>query len=195
LAEVELELHNYDLALHHFRVALELREDANALWGIGMCLKSQGELEQAREAFLHGLDLAPDAYFCLLALGQMDVEAGQGAAALKWLEPATHLKPKEYDARYALAKALLFAGRSAEAKPHFQFVAAARLELARVKSLREHVASHPADAEARYEIGKRLAQYGDEGEAMQWLTSVLAYAPDHALAQEALADLREELGR
>ncbi|MBC8353211.1 MAG: tetratricopeptide repeat protein [Planctomycetes bacterium] len=189
LAKAEQKQHNYRQAVHHYRVALQQREEVESLLGLGTCLKARGEIENAREAFSRGLALSHDHYGCFLALGELDVEAGKGADALRWLEPAAQLKPREYDARYGLAKALLFAGRDTEARPHFQFAASARQELSRVKAYREYVASHPEDTDMRYEIGKGLAQYGEPREALQWLNSVLKYAPDHQFAHELLAEL------
>lgn len=191
LAHAEQKQHNYRRAVHYYRIALQQSEDVESLLGLGMCLKARGELEAARDTFQRGLAMEPEHFACLLALGELDVEAGKGADALHWLVPAAKLKPKEYDVQYGLAKALLFAGRGDEARQHFEFAATARQELSRVKALQQQVAANPRDAELRYEIGQGLAKYGDPQEAFKWLSSVLKYAPDHQLARLSLAELAQ----
>lgn len=192
LAQVELELLNYRQAFYHFKLALGLREEVESLWGLGKCLKAQGKLELAREAFLQGLKVKPNHIACMLALGEMEIEAGRGADSLVWLEPAAQLEPKDYDVRYALGKALLFAGRTNEAKPHFQFAATARQQLTRINELQEQATLHPDDAKVRYEIGIALAEYGNLQGAASWLRDALKCDAGHELAREALANLERQ---
>lgn len=194
LARAEREQHRYRNALKRYRFCLQEKEDVEAFRGLGECLRARGEHDQAREAFLKGLAISPDDYDCLLALGELDLGFGQGQAALRWLEPAAEQKPREYDVRYALAKALLFSGQGGQARPHFEFVAQARVALSRVKVLRPYVASHPEDAERRYEIGVALLEYGDVPQGLRWLHSVFKYQPDHHAAHAALADFYSEQG-
>jgi len=186
LAYVLQKQHRYHEAQQHYRIVLQTKEDAKAQFGLGKCLQGSGKLQQAREAFLAGLQHAPDDYDCLLALGELEVDAGKGADALRWLEPAAKQKPSEYDVRYALATALFISGEGDKARPHFQFAAQARLALSQVLARRQYVASHPEDAECRYEIGVALLEYGDRSEGIKWLQSVFKYQPDHQAARAAL---------
>lgn len=194
LAQAVGKQHRYREAILHYRRALRIEEDVNTLVGLGKCLQAKGALQEAREAFSHGLQLAPQDYDCLLALGEFDVDMGKGDDALRWLEPAASQKPRDYDVRYALAKALLYSGQGDRARPHFQFAARAQLALSQVKALREHVADYPEDAESRFQIGAALLEYGDQSEGMKWLHSVFKYRPDHPAAHAALATYYAEQG-
>ncbi|MCB9925943.1 MAG: tetratricopeptide repeat protein [Planctomycetaceae bacterium] len=189
LAEVQLSLRNYRQACLHFEVALSLREDVESLWGLGLCLKYQGKLELARESFVRGLKVAPNNTLCLVALGEMGIEAGNGEEALRWLESASKVNLNDYDMQYDTARALLFSGQGDLAKAHFQRAAALRRELTRIEQLQEMAKSSPDDAELRYQIGKSVAQYGDREEAAKWLRGALKCDPNHQLARETLTSL------
>jgi tetratricopeptide (TPR) repeat protein len=188
LAKALREQRRYQESSGHYRFVLQQEESTEAYFGLGKCLQARGTLKQAREEFLNGLEEDPDSFDCLLALGELEVDAGKGESALLWLERAKQLKPRDYEVRYAIAKALLFTGQDRRARLHFQFASDARMALNRVKAFREHVAAHPEDAETRYKIGAALLAFGEVSEAIRWLRSVFQYAPNHSGAHRALSN-------
>jgi tetratricopeptide (TPR) repeat protein len=194
LALVLRKQHHYREAIQHYRQCLQMKETASGFYGLGKCLQARGELPQARESFLKGLQIEPDDYDCLIAMGELEVDTGQGKEALRWLEPAASQRPHEYEVRYALARALLYAGEGDLARPHFQFAAQARSALSQVKALRQHVGEHPEDVGSRYRIGVALLEYGDVREGLKWLHSVFKYQAEHHDAHAALAKFYSEQG-
>jgi len=194
LARAKRKQQRYRAALVDYLWVLARQDDVEALHGLGRCLYAEGRVSAARDAFAKGLAVKPDDDDCLLAMGELELETGQFESAVRWLEQAAERKPREYDVRYALAKALLGAGRGDEAKSHFQFAVDARRELNRVQVLRDYVARHPDDVQRRYEIGAAMLKYGDTREALDWLQSVLHDQPEHRATREALADFFAQHG-
>jgi tetratricopeptide (TPR) repeat protein len=182
-------------ALEQYRICLTREQGPDTWFGIGECLKMQGALEQARLAYERGNAEDPENYDCLLALGQFDVRAGRGKDALPWVQRALEQRPYEFNARYALANAFLYAGETERATEHFQRAVAAQQATVRVEALSRYVADHPDDVEKRVEIGKTLLEYGQREVAVSWLRGVLNVDSSHQLTHALLADFYLQQGQ
>ena len=61
--------------------------------------------------------------------------------------------------------------------------------------IEQHVAAHPDDVPATYDLGRVFFRLGRDHDALEALLSVLERAPDHTRAQRLLVRVRMRLGR
>lgn len=155
------------------------------------CLRIQGEPDVVRQLLQSILKEYPDSMEALLDLGSLESEAGNFEAALVWLQQAVKLAPQSPDVRYALAIALRGAGRTQEAKEHFDYVTRARDALTQVLELRDKLDGKPADGPLRCRIGATLLEYGQPERGLVWLQSALDVNPRLTEAHQRLAEYYE----
>jgi tetratricopeptide (TPR) repeat protein len=110
------------------------------------------------------------------------------------LEYVSQRSPDDLVAREALARTLQALGRTDEAKQHFDFVSVASKEQAETGRLIRKVLSEPKNAELRFEIGSRLFQFGNPGDGVKWLRTVLEIDPNHSAANALLSDFYRSHG-
>lgn len=101
------EAHRPGFAEFHYDRALELagRRDPAVLSNLGLCLKNQGKMAQARAVYAESLSLAPDVLHTILGLARLEEADRQLQAALALLDRAEVLAPG--NASVALLRAVV----------------------------------------------------------------------------------------
>ncbi|MDB4973673.1 MAG: Vegetative cell wall protein gp1 precursor [Myxococcaceae bacterium] len=121
---------------------------------------------------------APSNAAAHLALGEAQLAAGQGSAALQALEPALKLAPGSADAHYLMGRAQRLAGKPTEARASFE----------------RAVAVAPNHVEAQRALGRSLLDAGDFDAALALFRALETTAGSSATLGviEALIDKRSE---
>ncbi len=80
---------------YHLREAMRLAgaPDAVLLANLGLCLKTQGKIVDARAAYAESLAIAPDALHTLLGMARLEEADRNLDAALQWLDGALAAEP------------------------------------------------------------------------------------------------------
>jgi tetratricopeptide (TPR) repeat protein len=193
-----VEMSDYQQAVIHFDECLKLMAAesdgtiplsdslTSAVTGKARCLVANGE-PNAAIAFLEqypSVSSAPDA---LLIKGKVAMLDGDPAAAVSVLENALASRIWDTEIRSLLANALNASGRRDEAAAHFEYLGEASAALNEMESCLAAVQADPDNAELRFQIADIMLRYSDPREALVWLKSCLALAPDHRKALELLA--------
>jgi transcriptional regulator with GAF, ATPase, and Fis domain/tetratricopeptide (TPR) repeat protein len=138
LGLIRYRLGQWDLAEEHFRHSLRIAREvhhvtaeAQALLALGMLARRRRQVERANEHYRQALELATragalrESELAHEFLGELEIDRGDGAAALRWIEPALrearNHAPQgdmvmELETRAALA--LHLAGRAEEAQAY-----------------------------------------------------------------------------
>jgi len=186
LARLLVEVHQQEEASKQFQLCLaDDPGSADARTGWSQCLSVMGEHKQARAILLGVLKRHPQHLQARIALGSLELSAGDPERALNCLQSAADDDPWDSSLRYALAQALQRLGRAEDAKPHFQFASGSQQAHARVQILVERLEDEPENPELRYEIGAVLSEF-DPQDSADWLRSAAELDPDHLRAHEAL---------
>lgn len=188
LAKTLLILQESDEAAKLFGQLLQIQPDhPEVLAGWAQILFERGQHEQARSTLVQVLRINPQHVVALRLLGEIHSLTGQPTEAIKFLQQAIEIKSNDRQARYALGMALKKAGRDAEARQHFQFVAKSTEVNSHVGQLVEKVRRSNGDVESRFEIAKLLREIGEQREQLAWLRSVVDLDPNHKAAHAELA--------
>jgi len=168
-----------------------------ALYGTGLLLRRQGQLEGAAQSLKQAVSLRPDLSPVLVELGVTYFEMGQVDKAASVLQSALSLDPNQATARLALGRALLEQGRLQEARD--ELIAAARLN-DRLPSLHYYLGLAYGKlnelGEAHYQFGIHNQREGDWKGAMFHYQEALRYPlpPDRQQAiREAMKEVQEEI--
>jgi tetratricopeptide (TPR) repeat protein len=182
-------------ALPHFEAVVE-RQPANeaALLGLARCQRNLRPPEETRATLGRLLALPGDHPAGWLLQGQLELEAERPAEALPWLERAVRRMPLDRDANQALATALRWLGRGAEAEPYERRKQAIDRDLRRMDELLKASLANPRDVSLRYEAGTTLVRLGQHGQAVRWFVSALMLDPGHQATKKALAGCIQRLG-
>jgi len=193
LAEVLATQHKYEEAARHYSALLKGDPDNAVLMnGWADCQMHLGRPEDASAAYRKLLANDQNDCSARLGLGQMALEDRRYDEALSWLEPAAAACPRRPDVLYALAQALVAAGRREEAKQHFRYFDEANSALIKVSELMSHLVEYPNDLDARFEVGRLYMKYGTPAEGANWLKTVLAIAPNHQPTHALLEQYYDE---
>jgi predicted Zn-dependent protease len=168
-----------------------------ALYGTGLLLRRQGQLEQAAQSFKQAVALRPDLSPLLVELGVTYFEMGQVDKAASALQSALSLDPNQPTAHLALGRALLEEGKLREARE--ELIGAARLN-DRLPSLHYYLGlvygKSDELGEAHYQFGIHNQREGDWKGAMFHYQEALRYPlpPDRQQAiREAMKEVQEEI--
>ncbi|MEY4177771.1 MAG: hypothetical protein RLY70_1345 [Planctomycetota bacterium] len=123
--------------------------------------------------------------------GELALATGDFLAAEPHLTAAAAARPHDTAVRYSLAKCLVALGRPAEAKPHFDFVAAAAAPLDDMERNLGRALENPRDAEVRFAIASTMIRFADPADGLRWLRSALEINPSHAEARKLLAEIEK----
>ena len=147
------------------------REDARAA-------ETAGDAERALAAWQRAVDLDPSDAEAALAVGRLQLRAGNSAQAIQTLAAVAATHPEAARVRYWLAFALRKAGRFPEAAEQY----------------RRAIEASPDDADARFGQAETLKQMGDGAGALE---SYRAYVRLESRPSEArwVARANEEIDR
>lgn len=195
LANTLLILQESDEAAKLFAELQKIQPDhPEVLMGWAQILLERGQHEQARSTLDQVLRIDSKHVVALRLRGEIHSLAGQVTEAIKLLEEAVAIKSSDRQARYVLATVLKKAGRDAEARQHFQFVAKSSDVNARFEELVVKVRNNNGDVESRFEIAELLREVGETTDRLQWLRSIIELDPSHKAAHAELAKYYAALG-
>ncbi len=207
-----LEMKRYDPAAEDLRVAATIRQDARALYALGIALLRDGERAEARGALVEALHLDPRHAAALQELVGLYEADGETVAALEMLRRSVAAAPAARELRELLARFCLRHGLDADAeealhalhqlKPPSAPAAAAlaafygeRDDPERALPLaREAMALEPASADFAHLAAKLEAGLGRTGEAIAHFEQALRLDPKRAEAYVDWAATLEAAG-
>ena len=208
LGRLKLNRNEANAALVHFESTAQVLQ-ANAAPRIGMarCLQELGQLDQAI-ALLEDVVRQP-AYqiarsFALVqdpdptrpaerVMGELLARTGASERALPYLDRALSVEPRDPTLRYLKAQCLQSSGRTEEARPLFEQVAADRAAMAEADRLVDEIDQQPGEPqiERRLRVGELFWKHDSARKAEFWLKSVLRYEPRNSAAHRLLAEYYE----
>ncbi|HET9033850.1 MAG TPA: tetratricopeptide repeat protein [Dokdonella sp.] len=158
------------LAGQHFRTALRVEEDPQALSGLGILALSNADVEGALKYLTRAADLAPNDASIAFNLGRVFAARGMAAFAEQAFRNALRLNPGLPHANNALGQLLIQDKRVAESEPYFRaLVGVSGFELAADLGLGD--------------VARMQERYEDAAEAYR---HALTIKPDHEPCFEAL---------
>jgi Flp pilus assembly protein TadD len=167
--------HQYDAARSQFEKAAKMAPaNPDIQYLLGMVEYSQERFDAARAKFQAALSIYPSHERSLLALGELQIRAGDDAGAVQTLEKAYQLNGADWRTHWLLANAYVHENNLEKAVPH----AARAAELGK-----EHAAP------AWMLLGQILAQEGKRAEATKAFESVVRSFPNDPSASEAKKQL------
>jgi tetratricopeptide (TPR) repeat protein len=161
-----------------YRGAQERPEDAERNGRLGMLLYASEQYDLAALLFERARTLAPTDARWAYYLGRSEVYLARSELAAASLREALRLRPGYLPARLMLAKSLLEAGRSDEARAIYEALA--------------H--EHPDAAEGHYGLGRIAASEGNPSRAVAHLEEACRLFPAFGAAHFALARAYRDLG-
>lgn len=190
LANAWLDSRKANEALAEFQKCRQLRNDPEVDVGLARSQFSLGEFDESKRELQAAIARFPQNFKLQFELGRCILNHDP-SAALKHLEIATSIAPRNSEARYILGQTLLRLGRKEEGQGHLEYAQLANAELARMQKLMDATLIEPDNVEWRYQIGVIQLAYGTEMEGIQWLQSVLNSDQKHRAANAALATYYE----
>lgn len=187
LAAVLVQNLQYSEAIQHYDLLLKEQPD-NVEWlvGFGICHFNEGDLSEARQAFLNALTVSPKHREGRLAIAELEANEGRFDEALRFAIGLCDDYPADYSSRYLMVRMLRSLGRHEDAQSHVKWLHEAEQVFREVSELRDKVNRQPEDVSARVEIAKRLNRYSKHSEAVGWLRAALHLEPDNQLALKLL---------
>lgn len=186
-----------ELADQHFRTALRVEEDPQALNGLGTLALNRGDAETGVKYFTRAADLAPNDAPIAFGLGRAFAARNMLAFAEQSLRKALNLRPGMPQASGALGQLLIQDKRVAEAEPYFQALRGiAGFELAHELGLGDvaRMQGRLEDAVGFYERALRVRPEHEAAfEALLWSLGKLGRSGELlALLDQRIADFPEQ---
>jgi tetratricopeptide (TPR) repeat protein len=167
-------------ALYVFQTALNSRPDVPKLWlGLGLSYYLAGRLDEAEPALRKALALDPVYESGYVVLADLLEQSRRTGDALDIVRKAMNVQPDLYWPYYYYGKLIQREGQQNSADA--------------IVKLRKAVSLNPSFSEARYELGKALAQVDQNTEAIKELKKSLELNPDLAQAHYLLARIYKKL--
>jgi tetratricopeptide (TPR) repeat protein len=181
LGMVFLKHRTADPAIYVYETALKSRPDVPKLWfGLGLSQYLASRLDEGEQSLRKALALDPQYDAAYVVLGDLLEQSKRNVDALDVFRKAMEMHPDLYLPYY-------YYGKLASKETHEQSADA-------IEKLRKAVSLKPNFAEARYELGKALAQAGQTSEGIQQLNKSLELNPDLAQSHYQLARIYKKLG-
>lgn len=188
LAETLHKLNRHDEAIEYYQQGLNSSAQAAlARAGLAISLKVQGQHEAALQQLITGFEQHPKQFELALELGRMQLELGQYPEAITALERAVELRPRDDEAHYLLAQALVANDQADQAQPHLEYVQQARAALEQLTALRDEINDNPRNVQALIAMAKIHLEYGEPQEGVIHLLTALDVDPQNREARELLA--------
>jgi Tfp pilus assembly protein PilF len=131
----------------------------------------------------------------LLERARLALDRGQPAASEGWLRRAASLAPWDYQTNYSLLLSLKRQEKENAAKQLGEIVRLLEADNSRLQALNEQLKLQPYDVSPRCEIARVYLRQKHDREAIVWLQSALKIDPQHALANQLLAEYYEGTGQ
>jgi protein O-GlcNAc transferase len=181
IGDVQVELFDREAARQAYETSLRLRpQDAATRLALGRFYLDRSESDRAIEQLRAALEIDPKQRAAYSVLGRAYRQSGDLAQAIGVLRKAVDADSTDQDSRYALAQALLAAGREGEG----------REELEKYESLQQQVST----ANAKYKDGQARLEAGKPGEAEPLLREAIRLAPRYGPALHSLGVLLLDRG-
>ena len=169
-----------ELALEHFRAAVEARPDAPWIARhLGLAYASLEQWDKAMQAFKHAMALAPDDPDLLTEAAQAWQRAGEAEGAVALYRAALRHSPDSRQTYINLGNLLMDLGRLEEAMQEF----------------RQALVVDPTSGVAAYHLGLALEAKGRHGEAIAVWESFLARAGSSTGNESVQSKLQEGVRR
>lgn len=201
LANALVRSNEYFTAASEFERCLKQSpRDVAAHVGLARSLRGLNKPDEARKHLRQALEIDAGSAEAENLLGQVELDAGNSAAALELLRASVRREPRNPDFRYALAGALKAAGEEDEASEQFQFIDKANSAQQKIKNAMVLLSSRKGDANARetlglrVEVGRLEIEFGSPADGVTWLKGALEIDPDYVPAHAALADYYAKTG-
>lgn len=195
LAEALREARRGEEAAREFEAYFARRpDDPAALVGAGRNALAMADLPTAIRHLDRALGLSPSNLDALKERAAVELQRGDGAAALPWLDKALKVDPFDAEAVYSRGLALNRLRRSTEAKAEQARAARLRDEQAQLLKTRERLQADPGNDDLRSEIARWMFEHGQPAQGVKWAESVLARRPGHAATHRLLADHYRAVG-
>jgi tetratricopeptide (TPR) repeat protein len=196
VGDLLLAAHKAAEALPHFvRLCQRRPDDAEAGLGRARCLLDLRRTKEAAD-LLDALVLAhPEHAAILRERGKVALDAGDAAAAEKWLRRSYALAPFEHETAYSLHQCLQRLGQQAAAQEFQELGDRIDADRKRLEELKRAVSASPHDPSLRCEMGRILLRNRQDREGLRWLESALREDPRHTPTREALAKYYRDTSR
>lgn len=185
------ELGRNDEALSHLEALRPRRpEDMDLTVRMARCYKGLLRLDEARTLLDQVVAERPDQALALRSRGEVELAAGDQAAAEQWLRRAVAAAPGDYRAQFALGQCLQRRpGHETEARQQQQSAERLKQRLERLTEIGHHLMSAtPHDANLHAEMGALLVEVGEREAGRRWFLSAVKLSPECKAAHAALAE-------
>jgi Flp pilus assembly protein TadD len=163
-------------------------DDLSPLLGLERCRDRMGRADDARALVRELEERFPANSEALLECGRFALGDGRAADAERLLRRAVELAPNDHEVHYQLALCLQRAGKTEEAREHFDQFKRVEADLVQLDALLKAVVNSPRDPAPRREAGLICLRNGQSAEGLRWLHGVLEIAPNDKPTHAALAD-------
>jgi tetratricopeptide (TPR) repeat protein len=183
-------------ALEHFQYLQGHSDESLALLlGLARCRRRLGEPEEARRLLDEAADRFPPNQVVLRERGEVELEAGRVAEAIRWLRRALAVDAHDAHTCYGLSRALRQAGQAKEADEYLKRSEDIERQGQRLQAILKELGKRPGDAGLYCEAGVLCLQNGQDQEGLRWLEGALHADPHHRPTHRALADYYERRGQ
>ena len=165
--------------------------DPRVLLGLFQTLIKNGEFDEARVLDAELAQQFPNEPLVLNERGRFYLEQGQAEPAEAVLRAAIVTSPFDYQAHFALHRALQQIGKFAEADKLKTRLTQIEFDLNQMGDLTDKLQKAPFDADLRCAIAQIFLRSGEVKEGLTWLKTVLRIQPHHAVAHRTLAEYYE----
>ena len=166
---------DYEGATQACRKALEINpKSAEALCNLGIALRAEGNVQQAKAHFVEAIQYKPDLKEGHLNLANLLADQREDQEAMIHFREVVRIDPESFEARLPLGINLLKRNELDEAIEH----------------LAEAVRLSPNHLSARYHLGEALHKQGRLDQAAVHYARTLEREPDHVPALLCLASIR-----
>lgn len=199
LAQALLDLNRGGEALAEFKRGLEDHPDRFEFRiGIASCQRSLGQFEEAKQT----LDLLLQERLSktlrpqvLRTAGEVEIDRGEFEHAIRLLNSAARLTPRDPQVHRGLFRAMSLSGKSELAKRHQETYEKLSADTNRLREVTGQIVEEPQRVDLRHEAGQILARNEFTEEAIGWWLSALRIDPQYRPTHRALAEVYARQGK
>ncbi len=167
-------------------------DDLSILLGLERCRDRMGRTEEARALVRELEENFASNSEALLECGRFAITDSRLGDAERLLRRAVELAPNDHEVHYQLGLCLERAGRTDEARQHFERFKQIEADLVRLDNLLKDVVNRPRDPAPRREAGIICLRNGQSAEGLRWLQGALEVAPDDKATLAVLAEFNRK---